>query len=424
MIDMNTDKRKATRTGRFTASAVGISLRAVMLLLMFSVGQGTVAGAAESAELVPVDGKTVECRLVGVDPDWELRFEATDEKIEMPAQDIVRWGRPVEPTHGPVVVLRDGSYIIAQISAISATELTIDSRHFGQIRLPAAIVRGVVFQRTGDRPWVDVLLDTETGEDTSAPGDRILLANSDWLTGLVVGVDAGRIRMLGRLGEVRPNLSQVTALWINRPSANSSPAAEEETTAPLRAWVGLVDGSRLLTDRVVLGSDWLTITAAGQTLETLAEDICWLRPVGGRAVSLTEIRPVGFRHLPYLSISETFRIDRNVERGTLRAGDEIYARGIGVPTTSRLTYSLDGSYRRFDTKVGIDTAARGRGSARFRIYVDGRAVYTSPIVRGTDSLLEISIPIEGAKRLDLITDFADRADQQDYADWLDPRLVK
>jgi len=422
MSDKTNSKSAIGRIGRHKMSLPVMSFCALMLLLL-SAGKGSVV-AAESSEMVPVDGSAKSCRLIEIAPDWQLTFQTPGEKIEMSANDLVRWGRPVEPTHGPVVVLRDGSFLIARLIAISAKELTLDSRLFGRIAIPIRLVRGVVFQRTGDRPWVDVLNARDYDAKKPVLGDRILLANGDWLTGLASEIQAGRIRMLGRLGEVRPSLTQIAALWFNRQNTVAEASDVDETSAQLSAWVGLVDGSRLLADSILLDSDWLTIRAAGQTLETLSDDICWLRPVGGRAVSLTSISPVGFRHLPYLSISETFRIDRNVQRGTIRAGEKIYARGIGVPTTSRLTYSLDGTFRRFDTQVGIDAAARGRGSARFRVYVDGLPVYTSPIVRGTDSPVSISVPIEGAKRIDLITDFADLADQQDYANWLDPRLVK
>jgi len=34
------------------------------------------------------------------------------------------------------------------------------------------------------------------------------------------------------------------------------------------------------------------------------------------------------------------------------------------------------------------------------------------------------VDLAGAKRLDLVIDFADRADELDHADWLDARLIR
>jgi hypothetical protein len=36
----------------------------------------------------------------------------------------------------------------------------------------------------------------------------------------------------------------------------------------------------------------------------------------------------------------------------------------------------------------------------------------------------VSVDLSDAKRLDLVVDFAERADQLDHANWLDARLVR
>jgi hypothetical protein len=74
--------------------------------------------------------------------------------------------------------------------------------------------------------------------------------------------------------------------------------------------------------------------------------------------------------------------------------------------------------------LSIDDGTSGRGSVRFRVFVDGRPKYASPIVRGGTAPLPVSVDLAGAKRLDLVVDFADRADELDHANWLDARLVR
>jgi hypothetical protein len=112
----------------------------------------------------------------------------------------------------------------------------------------------------------------------------------------------------------------------------------------------------------------------------------------------------------------------------LTVGGERYLTGIGMHSAARLTYRLDGSYRRFDASIAIDDSSGRRGSVVFGVYVlgDGKwqAALTSGVVRGGDEPQDISIDIAGAQGLTLTVDYADRGDELDHADWLDARLVK
>jgi hypothetical protein len=108
----------------------------------------------------------------------------------------------------------------------------------------------------------------------------------------------------------------------------------------------------------------------------------------------------------------------------LRAGGRSYVKGIGMHSASRLTYRLDGKHRRFEAEVAIDDETDGRGSVVFRVFVDDREAYKSPVIRGGMPPAPISVDIRGGKRLSLIVDFAERGDELDHADWLNARLVE
>jgi hypothetical protein len=59
----------------------------------------------------------------------------------------------------------------------------------------------------------------------------------------------------------------------------------------------------------------------------------------------------------------------------------------------------------------------------FRVLVDGQERFASPTVRGGDAPLPVSVDIRGAKKLELVVDYADRGDVLDHADWLDARIT-
>jgi len=78
---------------------------------------------------------------------------------------------------------------------------------------------------------------------------------------------------------------------------------------------------------------------------------------------------------------------------------------------------------RFEAEIAIDDVTAGRGSVRFRVFVDGEERLTSEPVRGGERPVPIRVDLDGAERLDLIVDYAERAAVLDRADWLDARLI-
>jgi hypothetical protein len=53
------------------------------------------------------------------------------------------------------------------------------------------------------------------------------------------------------------------------------------------------------------------------------------------------------------------------------------------------------------------------------IFVDTGAWYAGAVPD-----VHVSVDLTGAKKLELVVDYADRADVLDHADWLDARLTK
>ena len=191
------------------------------------------------------------------------------------------------------------------------------------------------------------------------------------------------------------------------------------------AWAGLRDGSRLLATRITLDNKTLRLTTLGdKTLAAPADDLVWLQPLGPRAVYLSDLKPAEYRYVPYLALRWPYHADRSVLGRWLRCRNTLYLKGLGMHSAARLSYDLAGPYERFEAALGIDDETAGGGSVQFRVFVDDRLKYTSPILRGGDRPEPISIRLAGAKRLDLVVEFADAADVLDHADWLDARLIK
>ena len=135
-----------------------------------------------------------------------------------------------------------------------------------------------------------------------------------------------------------------------------------------------------------------------------ADDIVAIQSLDGPVVYLSDLEGADYRGVPYLSVKWPFTRDRNVLGEPIVVRGKRYLKGIGMHSAARLTYRLDGDYRRFDSAVAVDDSAKGRGSVTFGVYVlrDGKwgEAFKSGIVRGGEEPQAVSVDLRGAKGTD------------------------
>ncbi|MEO1995535.1 MAG: NPCBM/NEW2 domain-containing protein, partial [Planctomycetaceae bacterium] len=147
--------------------------------------------------------------------------------------------------------------------------------------------------------------------------------------------------------------------------------------------------------------------------------------LGGRAVYLSDLKPVAYRFRPFLSQDWPLRHDRNVVGGPLRLRGREYAKGLGTHSRSEISFALDRKYDRFSTVIGIDDCSAGGGQAVFSVFVDGQRVYHSGMVSGNDAPREVpAIDVSSSNRLTLSVDYGAGGDVLDRADWCQAMLIR
>ena len=407
---------------------------AVLLSVCFLL---TSAAGAVAPRGVPAAGEPFHAELTGVTADWQLTFSIGGKQHAMPAADLVCWGRCPEQGRGEALVLADGSLVMADIVAADKERLTANSEVLGTLKLPLESLAGLVFQMPSQPADRDKLLDRLARATGDA--DRLLLHNGDELAGLLTGIADDVAKLDTDVGPVEIKLERAAALILNPTLKHKPPKS-----GPFQVWAGLSDGSRLLCTRLLMDRQSLRMTAFGQAFTAPSAAIVFLQPLGGRAVYLSDRKPAEYQQTSYLDLSWPYQIDRNVTGGQLRSGGRLYLKGLGVHSAARLVYSISplplgegqgvraegqgvraaSVPTRFEADVGIDDSTGGRGSVQFRVLVDGKEKFTSPIVRGGDSPLPVSVDVTGAEKLELVVDYADRGDVLDHADWLNARLVQ
>jgi hypothetical protein len=397
--------------------------------MILGAGFASAQGGAPLA--VPVDGEAFEAQLAAVDQQWRISFRTPTGPRVLPTASLVSWGQCIEADHGPLVVMSDGSVVVANIRSDDREHLSAESRLFGPVKFLRAGVAGVIFHLPADRDGRDRAIDRVLSAATGATGsrgtvagdvERVLLVNGDEIAGTIERVADGKVRLQSNVGPLDLEIGRASALVFRAPATR-----DEGPRAPARlgAWIGFRDGTRLYVSSLAVAENSLRATLpGGMTWVTPLKGLTFLQPLGGQVAYLSDLKPEGYRHVPFLRLVWPYRADRNVAGGMLRGGGVLFVKGLGMHSASRLSYVLSEPYRRFQADLAVDDRSGGGGSVGFRVFVDGQVKYASPIIRGGQPPVAMSVDLVGAKRIDLVVDYADRGDELDRANWLNARLVR
>lgn len=340
------------------------------------------------------------------------------------AARVVRFGNPQLIREGSVVVLDDGSRLVAKELHTVGISLHAYNQLWDEITLPLRPVRGILLRAHTNPDQTQAALDRIS--DYQGTRDRLLLANGDFIDGIFRQLTPLTVEF--QVGDKALKLDRKRVLEIEfAQPAGSLPKAQEGI------WIGFEDGSMLLASDLKLADERLQVQLAGgitlysSNLENAYRYITYLRPLGVGVRYLSDEQAIGFKSLGFLSAGWDYQQDRNVLGGTLKSGGYVSQKGLGLHATSRIAYKVNEGDVRFRAKVGIDDDTNGAGSVIFKVYTtrtgkEWKPVFESPIVRGGEKPLDVSVPVAGMKGIALVVEFADGADVLDHADWLDARL--
>jgi hypothetical protein len=424
-----------------------------LLAIVFVAVAATVAEAQSAPVAFPVAEPSFPAQLANIDREWNVSFKAGGKVRVVAAADLAYWGRYRDAEAGPQIVLADGGVIHADLLLLDDNRLVVgDATGLGrglwdESALPRDALRAIILQPPAAAVERDPLL-IELAAYNKAD-DRLLLDGGETVSGTVIAMpSAGRFAPEG--GQVDPSITIVRRgntepliVPAGKVIAVSFGAAEPqraESGRRVTAWLGLADGSLVRAASIQVRGDVvsLVLSAGGELKTTLAgrddpdkrfwDAVTCIEPSSPRVGWLSGLPSLGFKHIPFLSVERPLGLDRSALGTRLRAGGTVFRKGLGMPSASRVAYETTG-YGRFEAELAIDDAAGLSGSAIFKVVLETRpgewqTAYESPVLRGGDAPVPISIDLKNATRLALLVDFADHGDVCDYADWLMARLIK
>ncbi|MFN3648838.1 MAG: NPCBM/NEW2 domain-containing protein [Armatimonadota bacterium] len=364
---------------------------------------------AGDASVLLADGKTV----TGVD----LKPGATAEQIVLTpsegepltvsVKDLVQvsFGKVAGRTITPTVRLANGDRVFGKLSFPAARQVKV-SAGWGEITIPLPRVSALRLQEKAALPG-------PVGKDT------VILAN-DRVQGELQGIAADKVSIDPGGGPIPVPIERVQAIAL---------APRAEAAAPPRTGVvlslDLGGGDRLTGTFVKLGEQSLTVKLDwGAELELPLASLTALEVRNGKLVYVSDLEPSESRTIPYLDGAFTIRQNQSASGRPLRLRGRTYTRGLGMRSRSQVTYTLDGSFAKLVSLVGIDDEVGRGGSVVYRVFGDDKLLWESPIVRGGDAPLPVEVPLKGVLLLRLEVDYADNGDAADHADWVDTRLMR
>ncbi len=439
-----------------SAPLVRLHLRALTLVLFGAIG-AHVAAAGRSATAFPVAEPSFSAELVGIDREWNVSFKSEGKVRVMSAGELAYWGRWSDVESGPQILLSDGGVIRADVLLVDERQIVIgDATGLGrgfweESALPRRAVSAVMLQPPAAAAQRDELFKRLIGSVGS--DDCLILTGGETVVGkLVAAPQLGRFSLdevtagTEKFEMVPRNANQaigipaakVTAVQFGKAVEDAEGKASSDMQTAI--WMGLKEGSLIRALSVTTKGGVVTVgLAAGGELKTALADreeagsrfwnsVNYLEPNNRRVVWLSDCESLGYKQIPFLSIQWPLGTDASALGTRLRAGRAVFRKGIGMPSASRVGYDVAG-YRRFEAEISIDDAAGQGGSVVFKVVLQTAAgawqkAYESPMVRGGDVAVPISVDLKGASRMALLVEFAERGDECDYANWLAARLIK
>lgn len=392
-------------------------------LIMVAVGL-----AAQQAEISTVDDRVVTGTLAAFDQK-SVVIEADGRQVSIPLDSLleIRFSKESAATRpdgdaGIGLQLADGSRLTCKQVVIQDRIVIADTEAAGRLETPVKSVRSLRFRASDaavEKKWAEL---SESGPDR----DLLVVRNGevlDRLEGTVSALDEKTLTFLTGdtsvpIDRTKPRLFGVVF--------SHSPEAKDAGLCELK----FLNGDRLTVKSLAVKPGTLEAVLTGGSV-TIPIDLVAAIDFGrGKIEYLSQLEPREIQHTPLIGTDEldsvfTIRRDRS-DAGPdapIRIDGKSYTRGLVIHSRTRLTYRLNGDYRRFVAVAGIEQLVRPNGNVTLTISADGKQLFDGPVT-GTDSPIPLDLDVSGVRELVVLVDFGKDWDIGDHLALGDARLIK
>ena len=319
---------------------------------------------------------------------------------------------------GDVVLFPDGDRVAhCKVGQAGEFNLAVHSTTFEDLSIPLDGMLGLIFDSHTDPSTAEALVARVRSEPRDS--ELLWLKNGDKLPGLFAGFDDNKVTFRPATGKVEIPRAGVMALGFapgqvsyRRPGG---PFLELTT----------VDGSRLGVTGVRLERGQLIGTARykGEVRLPIG-DLAQVHPINAAVAYLSDREANNSIYEPYIGPTRPYRRNATVSGEVLRMGGHAFDRGLGTQSRTLLAYKLEPGSKRFQALVGLDDRAGPLGNVVFKVRVDDKVRFESAPMASGEAPKAVDVDLTGARVLILMTEFGERGDVQDLADWVEARIIR
>jgi hypothetical protein len=386
------------------------------------------AGGAASSDPVfkayLIDGRTVSGHIASLGPG-AIRLAASDGKsIDLTAAKLLKLIRE-SPSPGSLpaidcghVIFPDGDRLLrTMIGTSTETTLDVKSDALGKLAIPLEAILGLHFVSDLESPLFDSFWERIRTEPRSS--ELVWLSNGDRLAGEFLGLESAKVKIQVAGKPVLVDRPSVVAIGFDSKLVNYPRPASGFLDVTLR------DGSRLgVTEPRLDDGTVMATTRFGGAIRFSINDLVRVYVRSASVDYLSERKVSGDKYLSYVGPTRAYRVDRTVDGHLFRLAGQTFDRGIGTESTTFLAFKIEPNDARFQATVGVDERAGPLGSVVFRVLVDGTERLKTPSMTVHDTPRNLDVDLRGGKFLILATEFGDRGNVRDLADWVEARIIR
>jgi len=306
--------------------------------------------------------------------------------------------------------LAGGTRILGEPTGYQDEQVIWSSPAVGELKVPLKEARALV--RSGK---------SADNIDQERTEDLVQMSNGDTAKGIISDISGTNVKINANGSDLELAMDNID--WIYFAAAGKP---KQQTDRSFR--VRLLDGSALAASGVAFSGEML-IFMLGQSdqRKVPVASVDGIEQLNGPVSWLSSRIPEQVVQVPYYGSSTwPTRMDLSVGGRPIQFGNQIFARGIGVHSYSRIDYALDGHYEAFRTQYAIATDERRQyADVTVRIKLDGKVVHEKENLRADilAPVVIVDLP-KTAKMLTLEVDYGAANDTQDRVNWIEPALLK
>ncbi len=324
---------------------------------------------------------------------------------------------PTAPVINPVeVVLNDGSRLSGAQVIVKNAFFSLQSNEIGTVTAAKNVVKSVRLAPADpkvEEAW-QLLLGRESKKDLIVVRKEDKL---DFLAGVAGDIDAEIVKFLIDGEEVPVKRERVYGL-IFQPAA---------LTGKATANIDLLSNVKLTSKLITLKGETCEVAlVSGVNVKVPLNQFRTIDFSLGKIQQLSRLKPSDVQYVPQFDVVWEYLNDTGPLKTPISLGGQTYPKGLSIHSKTKLSFRLQGDYRRFQTVVGIDDLSDDTGllgDVQLMILGDDKVLLDAN-VKGPDAPRKVDLDISGVKELQILVDFGG---DLDIADWLsmgDAKVIK